>query len=113
MQIKRISKIKINSMVFRIKWDKSRYDACFNYEDNLITIGTSDDSFNYQLALITHELLEIIMCELGIRYRSPMNGDDYLFNFNHGQFTVATNMLAGLLPHFIKEPKPQQIKDKT
>jgi hypothetical protein len=103
MQIKRISKIKINSMVFRIKWDKSIYGACFNYEDNIITIGTLDDSFDYQFALITHELLEIIMVELGVRYRSPMNEGDYLFNFNHGQFTVATNMLAGLIPNFIKE----------
>lgn len=40
MKIKRIRSIKINSNIFKIKWDKSHCGGSFSYSDLDIEIGT-------------------------------------------------------------------------
>lgn len=101
MQINYLKKIQIFNMMFRIKYDPESFGGSFNYNDSEIIIGTKDKDVGYILGIISHELLEILSIELGIRYRKPLS-EDYLFVADHAQFTSLTNAHAGLLSKFIK-----------
>ena len=104
MNIKRIKKITVNSMIFAVKWDKEYKGASFQYEDSgtgllRVGLGGCDDIFE----LLCHELWEIVAVEMHVRHYRTDCQDDYIFVYDHRQHTTMCAMFAGLLKQFIKE----------
>ena len=101
MRIKRIKSIKINSYVFRVKWDKESNGAAFHYGSREIEIGTKNRTNDELLMLITHELMEICAVEMNVRLIRPDVDSDYIFVYDHRQHETMTNMFSGALSQFI------------
>ena len=100
MQIKKIKKLNINSKEFTVRWDYEG-GGYFNTSQRIIgldpTIG--DDIL---LEIIAHELMEIVLVELHVRLDRPDCETDYMFVYDHRQFTTAMSMFIGLFKQFIK-----------
>jgi hypothetical protein len=108
MKYKYPKKITICGNEFIMKYDKKEGGGSFKYpygnEKGLIIIGTRDlkgDNGDF-LAILVHELTEIIHTELFTRFKAPDNDSNYHFCYNHKEHTTACSMLAGLLKQFIK-----------
>ncbi len=100
MKIKRLKKLKVNSYDFEIIWDKSIYGASFDYASLRIVIGTKDtDSI---LDCINHELMGICACEMHVRLSRDDCDSDYIFVYDHRQFTTMMRMFTGLQAQFIE-----------
>lgn len=102
MKIKRIKSIKINSYLFKIKWDKSHSSGSFSYGERVIEIGTKDVPDEGLFMIICHELQEIVALEMNVRFRRPDCDSDYLFVYDHRQHETMMNMFSSLVSEFIK-----------
>ena len=102
MKIKRISKLKVNSFTFNIKWDNSHTGASFSYRDKLLTFGTHGNDTAQIFMVICHELMEIVALELNVRLNRPDVDSDYIFVYDHRQHETMANMFSGLLRQFIR-----------
>lgn len=103
MKVKRLSKIKINCREFSIEWSKKHSGGSFNFTDRTISIGLKHNVETEIFEVLSHELMEIIMCELYVRLARPDCDADYIFVLDHRQFASAVNMFSGLIVQFIKE----------
>lgn len=101
MKIKRIKSLKVNCFKFNIKWNKDHNGGSFHYGDMIIDIGTKDQSEEELLMIICHELMEIVACEMNVRFRRPDCDSDYIFVYDHRQHETMANMFAGLISQFI------------
>ena len=101
MKIKRLKKIRVNSYIFNIEWDKEFGGAEFYYQTRVLKIGTKDASEAIILERLCHELWEVCAIELNIRYARTDCDGDYLFNYDHRQHTTMSEMFAGLLAQFL------------
>ena len=102
MKIKRIRKLKVNSVTFDVKWDNEIGGASFNYTERNITFGTYYNITDTELfEVICHELFEIVAVELMVRFKRPDCDTDYIFVFDHRQHTTMMNMFSSLLSQFI------------
>ena len=99
MKIRRIKKIRISDIEYEVKWKKGTYNARFDMRDKVIEIGTEGDDMQ-KLALIIHELKEILHIEQSSRYVTR-HDDSYIFVYDHGKHEEICNRLAGLLNEFI------------
>lgn len=100
MKIKRIKKIKVNSVTFDVIWDSEIYGGSFSYGTYEIRIGTKDGQEIFET--ICHELMEIVACEMRVRLIRTDCDTDYIFVYDHRQHTTMMAMFAGLLSQFIK-----------
>lgn len=100
MKIKRLKKIKINSYLFNITWDKKRYDAAFSYDDNTMMIGCGGLPSEVFM-LICHEVMEICALEMHVRFRRTDCNTDYIFVYDHRQHDTMMNMFASVIEQFI------------
>lgn len=98
MKIKRLKTIRINHLNWKIVWDKTDSGGSFKYKDQTITIGCEIPELIFET--LFHELMEICMEELRIRYKRQ-DCDDFIFVLDHRQFTVLNEMFIGLLEQFI------------
>lgn len=103
MKIKRIKKLKVNISEFKVIWDETYYGASFDYaKPATIRIGTKLRTELELLGIITHELWEIVACEMTVRFRRTDCGEDYIFVYDHRQHTTMCEMFVGLLNQFIE-----------
>ena len=100
MKIKRIKKLKVNSVSFDIIWDPKIYGGSFSYGTYIIRIGVKDKQEIFET--ICHELMEIVACEMRVRLSRPDCDTDYVFVYDHRQHTTMIGMFSGLLSQFIK-----------
>lgn len=102
MKIRRIRSLKVNSFDFKVTWDHTHNGGSFSWGDMTINIGVKDPTEEGLLMIITHELMEIVACEMNVRFRRPDCDSDYIFVYDHRQHETMANMFAGLLSQFIK-----------
>ena len=108
MKFKYPKKIKIGAYDYKMIYDKNSGGGSFELPSKgkigSIKIGTRDmkgDDGDF-LAILCHELTEIIHVELGSRYTEGGTANDYVFNYRHDKHCTINSMLAGLLKEFIK-----------
>jgi hypothetical protein len=108
MKYKFPKKINIGAHEFHIKYDKKSGGGSFEYPYNgkkaQIVIGTRDmkgDSGDF-LAIVIHEVTEILMIENCSRFVYIGTNNSYLFSYRHEQHTTICCALAGILKEFIQ-----------
>ena len=102
MKLKKLKKIKINTVVFDIKWDKKSHDGSFLFGTDVAEIeigcaGTDVEAFN----ILCHEIFEIVAIMNWVRYRRPDCESDYLFSYDHRQHAAMMDIFAGIISEFI------------
>ena len=102
MEIKRIKKLRVNSYIFNVIWDNESKSGSFDYGMKEIRIGVSNKDNLNLLVTISHELFEIAAVELNIRLNRPDCDSDYVFVFDHRQYSTVMEVFIGLLSQFIK-----------
>ena len=100
MKIKRIEKLVVNHITFKVVWDKEKGGGGFNFADEVLTIGTKYPSDI--LNTIHHELLEMIAADMYLRHGRGDCHDDYIFVYDHRQFNTMVNMFTGLMNQFLE-----------
>ena len=100
MKIKRIKKLRVNSTIFEIGWDKKQNGGSFSYHERTITIGTEGGE-NRVFMILNHELMEIVKIEMNVRFTRPDNPSNYIFVYDHCQFDTIMEMFTGLQVQFI------------
>lgn len=102
MKIKKIKKLKVNSYIFTIEWDKTHASgASFSYTKRFINIGTKAWDNDEIFMMLCHELMEISAIEMNVRLNRPDCYDDYIFVYDHRQHDSIASLFAGLLSQFI------------
>ena len=105
IKINQLKEIEILSACFKITWDKSTDGGYFSWSDSSITIGTKSikkDSL-YTFSVISHEIMEVILTGIGVRFESSRTASNYLFNFDHQTFENAIQIHAQIISKFIKQ----------
>ena len=68
-----------------VKQDKNKSGGWFDSKKNQIIIGTKYPQESTETFL--HEVIEAVLNNRGHRYPGRVNGDPYLFNLNHAEFS--------------------------
>lgn len=103
-KIKLIKEIEIMSSLFQVEYDKEGDGGKFSLPEAKITIGIKSIKTDplYTFAVISHEIMEAVLCCMGCRFHSTRTGENYLFNFNHMEFEIAIKIHAQALSKFLK-----------
>lgn len=101
MKIKRLKKIRINSYIFDVEWDKTLDGGYFSYGEKRIVIGTSSKKEMRIFEILNHELFEICAVEMNVRLHRPDCDSDYIFVYDHRQHETIVNMFTGALSEFL------------
>ena len=88
-------KLKVLGKTYKITKDKKLYGASFQTGSLSIKIGTAG-GFERSRNSLMHEILEIILVELGYRYDSSVDSE-FMFIFNHSQFRTFSEIFSGVL----------------
>lgn len=102
MKIKRIKKLKVNCLEFKVRWGKDYSGGRFSYLDREIEIGLKYLDEDELFMIICHELMEICAVEMSVRFCRPDCESDYIFVYDHRQFDTMSNMFSALVSQFIK-----------
>lgn len=104
IELKFIKQIEILAITFKIEWDKTSNGGSFSSGKGIISIGTKSYKTDplYTMNILSHELMEIILCSMGARFGSSRTGENYLFNFDHQTFENAIELHTQALSKFIK-----------
>lgn len=109
MKFKYPKEIIIGETKFEVKYSKKVSGGEFQYpwkgKRGYIKFGIADIQVNpiRHLAVIIHELKEIVQIEQSTRYtrRDEHSDNSYEFHYTHKEHTDLCARLAGLLTHFI------------
>lgn len=105
-ELKRIKKLRVNSTVFDVVWDKKYHGGRFIYNQGekspaTLRIGCGgEDAFTFEI--LCHELWEICAIEMEVRLNRRDCDSDYIFVYDHRQHTTMCNMFSGLLSQFLQ-----------
>lgn len=102
MIIKRIKNIKINCLTFKVVWNNAHGGGNFHFGEAVIEIGTKDRKESEIFMIICHELMEVVACEMNVRFHRPDCNSDFLFVYDHRQHETIMNMFSGLISQFIE-----------
>lgn len=100
MKIKRLKKLRVNSKVFTIKWDYNEAGGHFDYRTLTLELnGKFPEDILFEV--LCHELMEIVAVDMNVRLDRPDVLEDYIFVYDHRQFTTMMSMYAGLITQFL------------
>ena len=102
MKIKRLKSIKINSTTFYIIWNKKHNGGAFDYGEREIEVGVKSGRDERTFEVLCHEIMEICAIEMHIRLSRPDVDSDYMFVYDHRQYTTMMAMFSGVISKFIK-----------
>lgn len=102
MKIKRIKRLKVNSYMFKVIWEKGSGGGSIAYSNREICIGLENNDDDLLFMIICHELLELCAVEMNVRLSRVDCDSDYIFVYDHRQHETLMNMFAGLLSQFIE-----------
>jgi hypothetical protein len=104
MQINFIKKVEILSSELTIKWDKTNDGGSFNLSNAEIAIGIKSYKTDplYTISVISHEVMEAILVNMGARFMNSRTSDNYLFNFDHQTFENAIQIHTQVMNKFLK-----------
>jgi hypothetical protein len=104
MKIKFPKKITILACEFIVKKDKKTSGGSFNMKKGEIIIGTEflgiDDSSVFNV--ICHEVMEIILALLSLRYHDGSVSNNYKFFMDHKEFQTSIVVFADTIKHFME-----------
>src|ERR1035437_11178835 len=101
MKIVKLKKIIIGDTEFTIKWDKKKGGGEFSYpwkkDKAFIRISLEDEKTNPAgvLAILIHELKEIIQVEQRTRYDRQDENKAFEFHYTHKEHTDLCSRLGG------------------
>ncbi len=104
MKIKFINKVEILSSNFDVIWDNTTDGGSFSWATNSIKVGVKNYKKDplYTFSVLSHEIMEAILCGMGARFENSRTMDNYLFNFDHQTFENAIQIHISVLSKFIK-----------
>lgn len=102
--LNKIKNIEILSSNFKIIYDEKTDSGNFSWPHSTITIGIKSIKTDplYTLSIISHELMEVILCGMGARFDNSRTASNYLFNFDHQTFENAIQIHTQCLSKFLK-----------
>lgn len=102
--IKLIKEIEILSSRFNITYDKTSDAGGFSWNNATITIGIKSIKTDptYTIGIISHEIMEVILCGMGARFNNSRTADNHLFNFDHQTFENAIQIHIMIMLKFLK-----------
>jgi len=93
----------IGGVKWSIVFDKKIQGGSFYWHEHIIKIDKSyADERRFQVLI--HEIVEAIMVNNAMRFQlnlTAISNGDYRFSFDHGQFEIFTDELAGILKQFM------------
>ena len=98
--MKKLASIEILGINFEITWDPTTNGASFDMFTQKILIGTQSPE-DWQWNLVSHEISEIIHCQLCTRYSDYSVGGNYRFSMDHKQFETHNMILISVLRKFM------------
>lgn len=103
MKLKLPKEITVLTDRFDIHYDKTHNGASFSFRDSKMVVGIKAMPHNpiKTLGVISHELMEIILCSMGGRFYNDRISENYLFVFNHQTLENAIEIHTELLSKFI------------
>lgn len=107
VKIKKLKEIEIMSSKFKIFWDKDHDGGSFSWTDSEIRVGIKSYHKDplYTLNILSHEIMELILCTMGGRYENGRINENYLFNFDHQTFEDAIKVHTQTISKFIEWKK--------
>lgn len=100
MRIKRLRKIRIGSIDFKINWHKAYDGGSFSFLDAEINIGTRFPHLIFET--VVHEITEVVLAGMHVRHLRSDCDTDYIFVYDHRQHTSACASIAGLIEQFME-----------
>ena len=94
----------IGGVKWSILFDKKTKGGAFYWREHKIKIDKSY-SQERRIQVLIHEICETIMVNNVMRFQkglSEVANGDYLFSFNHDQFEIFTDELAGIIKQIEK-----------
>ncbi len=103
MKIKRLKKIRIGAVTFKIKWNKQYTGGSFNYPLHTIEVGCRNGLQDTQIfGILCHEIFEVCAVEMNVRLQRPDCESDYIFVFDHRQYETLMEMYVGIISEFLE-----------
>jgi len=102
MKLKYPKRISILNTTFKIIYSKEKRGGWFDFGDREIGIGTSYNNASEIFNIISHEILEICMVKLGVRYDDPSVFENYKFVLDHKEFETVNKLYSSIITKFIK-----------
>jgi len=94
----------IGGVKWKIVLDKKTRGGVFYWGKHLIKIDKTY-SWERRVQVLIHEICEAIMVNNMMRFQKSLSevaNGDYLFSFNHDQFEIFTDELAGIMKQITK-----------
>jgi hypothetical protein len=96
----------ICGLTWKVKENSKLDGARFSWHDQLIEV--EKNTWGVQYACLFHEVAEIILVEMHLRYtvcKSEGGNESYLFSFNHAQFDFFAQELSGVTNQVFRRSK--------
>lgn len=103
LKLNLLKEIDILSSTYKITYNKEHGGGYFDRGKSSIEIGVKPIKNDplWVFGVISHEIMEVILCTMGGRFENGRTGENYLFNFDHQIFENAIQTHAQIIHKFI------------